>query len=700
MNTNLCSDEPIRSRVGRALHNQWFMAVVLLIAAMAIRWGFHLYDPHMTGFAIYHGSPLSDGYSYTYKAINIANGYGIPPEQQPAIRPFYSIVLACLYTWTGFSLLGVTVLNVVIGGITAALIYLCGRQVFDPLYALAAALFFAIDPTQLIQTPQPLTEPLGLLFFVGSVYGALLAFKNGQAAMFFVSGLLIALSNLTRTLTVLTLPFYVGLVLIVGWRDRMLKAAGLRALFMLVGFFCVMLPWLIRQERLYGIASISDNVGEAIYAATSPGYRQWTPLVRKDADAAGIPNTIGDRYRYFINQAVGNVKAQPGFYLRNFGNALWEFANTFGSRSRIAGRYIERFSRAANGQDVLLIYLLIFTIAIWLLCKGSPFNVSNLVFLMSSMGLIVFYRILPAWATFCPICVGLICAWQTARPVPVLVLFGSLVTTVLGSVIFANPTLFRTILMTDWLFLFFFLAAIWSPAEIAVRKLARSEPVSFAGEEEIESPFQKALSLLSVRVLVVFLSFLLLFFAISSARIIARTISVSKNGKVNRVRYVPPWIMRQAQVKLSVPEKQSVLRRLQHPPCSVLSENDQQLSIYGGGKDIPSAGTYVVEIDGFYYDYYIPPGDSLWHPQLGPKPYPRTLARLSRFDFVIPGEVPSDFSGRPLLLVGMVVPEEAMTTDQTNRMWVKGLAIIPIDNESRPDFAHAFCAPAISQLKP
>ena len=154
--------------------------------------------------------------------------------------------------------------------------------------------------------------------------------------MFFVSGLLIGLSNLTRTLTVFTLPFYIALILVLGWRERTPKAACLRALLMLFGFSCVMLPWLIRQERVFGIASLSDNIGEAIYAATSPIYKQWTPAVRKDADAAGIPNTVGDRYRYFIDRAVQNAKTNPGFYLRNVGAALWEYVNTFGPRSRAA----------------------------------------------------------------------------------------------------------------------------------------------------------------------------------------------------------------------------------------------------------------------------------------------------------------------------------------------------------------------------
>ncbi len=109
-----CSDEALRGGTRRVLQKQWLMAVVILVTAMALRWGYHLYNPRPTGFFNYQGSPLLDGDSYTSKAISIANGYGIPPHGQPAIRPFYSIVLACLYTWTGFSLPAVTALNIVI----------------------------------------------------------------------------------------------------------------------------------------------------------------------------------------------------------------------------------------------------------------------------------------------------------------------------------------------------------------------------------------------------------------------------------------------------------------------------------------------------------------------------------------------------------------------------------------------------------
>jgi len=679
----------LRNGMRRLLRNQWFVALAIFVTAIVVRWEFHLWNPHPTGFFIYHGSPISDGSSYTFKAINIAKGYGIPPTQQPAIRPFYSIVLACIYTWTGFSLGAVSALNIVIGGATAALIYLCGALVFNRLCAFGAALYFAIDPTQLIQTPQAGTEPLGLLFFVGSVYAALLAFKNRQAGMFFLSGLLIGLSNLTRTLTVFTLPFYIALILLVGWRERTPKAAGIRALLMLFGFFCVMLPWLIRQERLYGIVSLSDNIGEAIYAATSPLYKQWTPAVRKDADAAGIPNTVGDRYRYFIDRAVENVKTNPSFYLRNVGSALWEYANTFGPGSR-AKWYANLFSSAAQGQRVFLFYLLAFTFLVWLLRRDRPFAPSNLLFLLISIGLVALYQILPPWATFVPVLSGVVFTWRAGRRMPNLILAGTLLAAVLGSAVFANPVLFRAILMTDWLFVLYFLAAVWFPAETLSRRLAGApEQAGAAGTEEDEtSSFQNALSLLSRRSCLLLVIVTVGFFLVSGARLIA--LSVSQRGEKGKTQSSPGWSFGRG---LTTPQKVSILQRLQRPPFSILPEDYWQFPIYQGGKDLPKSGDYIVEIEGFYYDHYVPPGETLPYPKLGPKPYARTVVRLSRFEFFFAEEIPASFADRPLVFIGVVVPQEVEDPEQALRPLVRGLAIVPLGRNGRPDFAHAVCAP-------
>ena len=682
---------PLLEGLRRLLGNEWFVVLAILVTAVAIRWEFHVWNPNSTGFFIYNGSPISDGSTYTFKAINIAEGHGIPPLQQPAIRPFYSIALACVYTWTGFSLGAVTALNIVIGGATAALIYLCGALVFNRLCALGAALFFAIDPTQLIQTPQAGSEPLGLLFFVGSVYTALLAFKNRQTAMFFLSGLFIGLSNLTRTLTVFTLPFYIVLILVFGLRQRTLKAASLYALLMLLGFSCVMLPWLVRQERQYGIASLSDNIGEAIYAATSPAYQRWTPAVRKDADAAGIPNTVGDRYRYFIDRAIENVKSNPGFYLCNVGAALWEYANTFSPRSRTSSRYVERFSLAAKGQKVLLLYLLIFTFLVWLLRRDKPFAASNVSFLLISIALVVLYQGLPPWATFVPVVAGIVFTWRPGRRMSNVILSGTLVAAVLGSAIFANPVLFRTILMTDWLFLIYFLAAVWFPAEIWSRQIAgETKQACPTGTERSEtSAFQNSLSVASRWSCLLLVIVTIGFFLVSGARLVA--LSAFHQTEKGKTQSSTGWSLRRG---LSSLEKLSILSRLHDPPFSLLPGDPQLLPIYQGGKNPPNVGDYIADIEGFYYGYNIPPNEILPYPMLLSKPYPRTLIRLSRYDFLFPGEVPADFADRQLAFVGVVVPQEVNQSDQPSRALVRGLAIVPMGPNRQPEFAHSVCAPA------
>ena len=110
-----------------------------------------------------------------------------------------------------------------------------------------------------------------------------------------------------------------------------------------------------------------------------------------------------------------------------------------------------------------------------------------------------------------------------------LVIFGSLVMTALGSAIFANTILFRAILMTDWLFLFYFLAAVWFPIEALTRRTIGgldTVMASRSGELDECTQFQNTLSLSSRRPaswLVV--AIVVGFFALSGVRLIALTIA-------------------------------------------------------------------------------------------------------------------------------------------------------------------------------
>ena len=155
------------------------------------------------------------------------------------------------------------------------------------------------------------------------------------------------------------------------------------------------------------------------------------------------------------------------------------------------------------------------------------------------------------------------------------------------------------------------------------------------------------------------------------------------------------WSLRRG---LPVPDKVSILQRLQHSPSCIPQEDQRQLPIYPGEKVPPKVGDYFVELESFYYDYHIPPGETLPYRMLGPKPYARTLVRLARLEFFFAGDIPAALADRPLVFIGVVVPQEVEDRDQALRPLVKGLAIVPLGGNGQPDFAHAVCAPPASEF--
>ena len=165
----------------------------------------------------------------------------------------------------------------------------------------------------------------------------------------------------------------------------------------------------------------------------------------------------------------------------------------------------------------------------------------------------------------------------------------------------------------------------------------------------------------------------------------------SKGGNRKRLSKLA-WSLRRG---LTVADKISILQQLEHSPSCVPPEDYSQPRIYQGGKDPPRIGDYIVELENFYYDYHIPPGEALPYRMLGPKPYARTLVRLARLEFFFAGEIPAACADRPLVFIGVVVPQEVEDREQALRPLVRGLAIVPLGGNGQPDFAHAVCAPCL-----
>jgi hypothetical protein len=305
-------------------HGLLCQAFLLFALALAVRLGyayFFLDSPRLTR-ETYHtvlGIPFSDALMYDYTGEVISEGKGIPnlaphnPTCYSALRPFFSIVLAGLYTWFGTSFsLGIA-LNILAGSLTVPLLYLIGARCHSRVLGLGAALFLAFDSKALALDMIVGTEPLGLFLFVWSVHYLLKALSEGGALAHGMAGFLFGISNLTRPLTLFALPGY--MLILWYYARKQNRPAGRLLVVFLTGILLTVGVWMARQHLVHGVATLSDNTAPALYAATSPRHLTWNPDVYKDADEQGVPLTVRDRYRFFMDKAVENIVADPWFYL-------------------------------------------------------------------------------------------------------------------------------------------------------------------------------------------------------------------------------------------------------------------------------------------------------------------------------------------------------------------------------------------------
>jgi 4-amino-4-deoxy-L-arabinose transferase-like glycosyltransferase len=476
--------------------------LVVCLAAFSIRLWFALTHPHFNNLFSVRGTPFSDASMWTLCAISLAEGTGLGG----VYRPLLSIALAFWYTWFGYSLVAIALVNILAGAITAGLIFLVGRKVFNPLVGAVAAIFFILDPSQIVQTPQATTEPLGLVFFVASIYFLCLTTEQERPKSALLGGCCLGLSNLARPLTLFCTPFY-GLHLFVVswlWQRKPWRALLLPAAFCL-GVILAISPWLVRERVVHGVWALSTNTGEALYGTTNPKYKTWTSLVREDADRDGVARDVGARYRYFMTKSLQNVLRYPGLYANEVRDSIWQFLNCFnvgGRRDATVFKY-QQWTHLIEAQALFAwltaALLLAAVIHTWHRSGGLQ---AGILFVLSAT-MFAGWRVAPVSSGIVILGLGLItslveCRWQT-----VVLLAWSLAITGLGDALFNNAILYRAVLMSDWLFALFYLAAFFFPPRIGARVILRAlnqTPAVLLPYERSDSPTKVWISVVEGRI--------------------------------------------------------------------------------------------------------------------------------------------------------------------------------------------------------
>jgi 4-amino-4-deoxy-L-arabinose transferase-like glycosyltransferase len=269
-----------------------------------------------------------DTTEYLQLATNLVQGKGfsqkqLPPYQPDVVHtPVYPVFLAMIEAVIGNSLIAIAIVQVVLSSLTAGLVYLLGRQLFNPGEAFLAALFYAVSLESITHAIFLLTETLfTVLLLIG--FGLLIHYQLKRRLRWLLSaGLVLGLAILCRPIA-LYYPLLAGMWVAID-STYPLRARLYRILVFL--FVCLLIvgPWLARNQRLVGKPVISIISSYNLYFYNSAALlanlegiseRQVRAdlFVRAERDLSelGWKGNPGLEMRYYQQKASQMILAHP-----------------------------------------------------------------------------------------------------------------------------------------------------------------------------------------------------------------------------------------------------------------------------------------------------------------------------------------------------------------------------------------------------
>ena len=200
-----------------------------------------------------HGVPGSD-YSGFYKPLaeNILAGKGfILGDGKNIDAPGYPFFLALIFLLARFLQIGelqlIVFFNLLLTAVSACLLYLLAKHLFDKKIALVASFLWLTYPFSLWFIKNPNTEvPFIVLFFLG-LWLYLSALKKEQIRLIFLTGLILGVAALVRPSAWLFVVLAIIIFLLTSWnksnlRISLTKRIGL-VTFLIIGALVIILPW-------------------------------------------------------------------------------------------------------------------------------------------------------------------------------------------------------------------------------------------------------------------------------------------------------------------------------------------------------------------------------------------------------------------------------------------------------------------------
>jgi hypothetical protein len=210
-----------------------------------------------------------DGYVSDVSVWVDADGNRLYPGQDDLSAtalwpPGYPLTLAAVYAVTDDSVTAGRMLNVVFGALTAALVFLIARKLFDTTVAAFAGMALALMPSHVLFTSVMLSETyFGFLLALALAIARYLVFDrpNPQLGVMLGLGALVAFTGYVRGEFMAFGAVLALLVLLHLKRDGLLPLAALA-----IGAAAIIVPWTVRN---------AIQMDEPLIGTTGSGRTAW-----------------------------------------------------------------------------------------------------------------------------------------------------------------------------------------------------------------------------------------------------------------------------------------------------------------------------------------------------------------------------------------------------------------------------------------
>ena len=288
-----------------------YRVIILILLAFTLRISFLIVAP---------ARPLTwdDTISWDSVAWNLLNkrGFteidGTPTHVRP---PVYPIFLALVYKFFGRNYTIVHLIQTIISSLIIVLIYLLSNKFFNDIrIAFFSAMICAIWPAFIVYTGIIGTETLYSFIFILFLYFLYIAHTKLDIKYYILSGIVLGITNLTRS----TIVFYPLFLIVIEYLIKKDVKKIKNILLMFVLSMLIVLPWTIRNYKVFGrFLLINTSAGELFWAGT---YGPWDGYIKHNRDEYfhslfNLRNPV-DNERKMFREGVKNIINNPGIFLK------------------------------------------------------------------------------------------------------------------------------------------------------------------------------------------------------------------------------------------------------------------------------------------------------------------------------------------------------------------------------------------------